>query len=64
MMSEKVQNMIIEYENVSDNLKEKINKRLENRNINDTAINNYLNFRNLEFLSIKERKRYFKIWNL
>ena len=57
MMNEKVQNMIMEYENVSYNMKEKINKkRLENGNINDTAINNYLNFSNLEFLSNKRKK--------
>ena len=57
MMNEKVQNMIMEYQNVSGNLKEKINKkRLENININDTAINNYLNFSNLEFLSNKRKK--------
>lgn len=57
MMGEKVENIIKEYENISNDLKDKVNKkRLENGNINDTAINNYLNFNNLEFLSNKRKK--------
>ena len=45
MMNEKIQDMIKEYENIKNDLKDKVNKkRLENGNVNDTAINNYINF--------------------
>ena len=59
MMNNKLEGTINEYSNVLNNLeKELILKKDEIRDkcINDTALNNYINFKNLEYLSNKRKK--------
>ena len=59
MMNNKIECLINEYSNVVNNLEKELSLKkdeIKDRCINDTALNNYINFKNLEYLSNKRKK--------